>query len=346
MRVTIVGAGDVGTGIAERLAGSHDVTVVDVEENRPDVLAATGDVRTVHGDGRSLATLEEAGVAEAVILAASTDRDGANVMICGAAKNTTDVRTIARVKRVALYETWQDAEGAFGIDDMLCVNRLTARAIVRTTTLPGASAVETVRLLADRGYRTRVIERDRERASEIAAALPETEIVEGEATSVSFLSGEEIGDAEVLISTLGDNETNYLMSLLAKRLGVAHAVSIVDAAEHVSLFEAAGIEVAARPRDIVAGEIAGLVLGTGVDSVTLFENDRAEVLEVTTNSDSVLAGELLRDVADDLPDGFVIGALVRGGTLRPPRGGTVMQTGDHVIAFLDSGIIEDVAPEL
>ena len=445
MYVTVVGAGDVGTGIAARLADTHDIAVVDVDEDRLDTLASAHDVRTVCGDGRSLDTLEAAGLGDADVLVASTDRDGANVMICGAAKNTTDVRTVARVKRIDLYETCQEAEGAFGIDDMLCVNRLTARDVVRATTLPGALAVDTfadgraemaeftieadapianerveeadrfasltfagivrdgdvivpdgdtviepgdrivvigsllsisrfartlagwaaldsdteivvagggevgvevVRLLADRGYRTRIVEGDRERASVVAAALPETEVLEGDATSVGFLTNEGVGDAEVLVATLGDDETNYLVSILAKQFGVSHAVSIVEAAERVSLFEAAGIEVAARPRNILAGEIAGLVLETGADSVTLIENDCAEIVEVTIDADSVLAGELLREVAGDFPGGFVIGALVRGGTLTPPRGGTVVQTGDRVIAFVDSEIVDEVAPKL
>jgi trk system potassium uptake protein TrkA len=96
MRVTVVGAGDVGTGITQRLADSHEVCVVDVDEDRLDALASAHDVRVVAGDGRSLDVLEEAGVEEADILVASTDRDGASVMICGAAKNTIDARTVAR----------------------------------------------------------------------------------------------------------------------------------------------------------------------------------------------------------------------------------------------------------
>ena len=315
MYVTVVGAGDVGTGIAARLADTHDIAVVDVDEDRLDTLASAHDVRTVCGDGRSLDTLEAAGLGDADVLVASTDRDGANVMICGAAKNTTDVRTVARVKRIDLYETCQEAEGAFGIDDMLCVNRPTARDVVRATTLPGALAVDTfadgraemaeftiesdapianerveeadrfasltfagivrdgdvivpdgdtviepgdrivaigslssisrfartlagraaldsdteivvagggevgvevVRLLADRGYRTRIVEGDRERASVVAAALPETEVLEGDATSVGFLTNEGVGDAEVLVATLGDDETNYLVSILVE----------------------------------------------------------------------------------------------------------------------------------
>ena len=143
MRVTIVGTGDVGTGITERLAGTHEVCVVDTDADRLEAIETAQNVRTVEGDGRSLDVLAEAGIEAADILVASTDSDGANVMICGAAKNRADVDTIARVKRIELYETWREAGDAFGIDRMLCVNRLTARNLVRATTLPGALAVDT-----------------------------------------------------------------------------------------------------------------------------------------------------------------------------------------------------------
>lgn len=446
MHVIVLGAGDVGMGITERLADSHEITIVDHEKSQLDTVAATDDVHTVHGDARSLETLREAGVEDADVLIASTDSDGANVMICGAAKHAADIVTIARVKRIELYETWQDAADAFGIDHLLCVNLLAAQAIVHTTTLPRALAVDTfvddqvemaefaigadspianqtieeadrfasltfagilrdddviipdgtttiqpedkvivigsqssvsrfattlagrqtaldsdadiviggggqvgvrtARLFEDREFKTRVIEQDRERASEVASSLPAATVVEGNATSVEFLRSEYIDEADAVVTTLGDDEANYLASLLAVHLGVPHAVTVVNAAEHVDLFEAAGIEVAARPRDIVAGEIAQVVLGTHADSVTLIENDSAEVIEVTIDSDSVLAGEPLSEIVHDLPDGFVVGAIVRGGTITPPRGGTVVQTGDHVIAFLDSEIVDEVAPRL
>ena len=445
MRVIIVGVGDVGTSLTKRLADSHELTVVDHDEDQLEAIASSDHIRTIHGDGRSLETLREAGLSDADVLMASSDSDGANIMICGAVKHSTDITTIARVKRIELYETWQDAGEAFGIDHMLCVNLLTAQAIVRTTTLPSALAVDTfadeqveiaefaidadnpiaeqtieeadrfasltfagilregdviipngattvepedkvivigstssvsrfartlagrttfdsdasivvagggqvgvrtARLFGSQGFKTQVIEHDRERASEVASSLPDATIVERDATSIEFLRSERIDGADAVVSTLGDDQENYLVSLLASHFGVPHTVTVVDAAEHVDLFDAAGIEVAARPRDIVAGEIAQVALGAHADSVTLIESDSAEILEVTITSESVLAGELLRAVADDLPDGFVVGAIVRGGTVTPPRGGTVIQTGDHVIAFLDSEIVDDVAPKL
>lgn len=97
----------------------------------------------VVGDGRSVAVLREADIDRAEIVVASTDSDAANVMACNAAEQVGEPHTIARVKDVGLYRTWQSLEGGLGVDTMLCLDRLAAEAVVRTLTLPGARAVDT-----------------------------------------------------------------------------------------------------------------------------------------------------------------------------------------------------------
>lgn len=140
MRIVVVGAGDVGTHIARDLADDHDVVVVDVDTERAERLESSLGVTAVAGDGRSLDTLESAGIHEAEVVIASTDDDAVNVMVGGAVENVTGAFTIARAKSVDLFETWQRFGDALGIDQLLCVDLLTAEAVVRTVTLPGALA--------------------------------------------------------------------------------------------------------------------------------------------------------------------------------------------------------------
>ncbi len=144
MRVVIVGAGQVGSNIAESLSDSHEVVVVDVDRDRVEALQYEVDVLAVEGDGASLATLEEAGVGEADILIASTDDDETNIVTCGTARTVADdCFTIARVKNTKFLDTWDHAEDAFGVDFMVGTNLLTAQTIVRVVGLPAARDVET-----------------------------------------------------------------------------------------------------------------------------------------------------------------------------------------------------------
>jgi trk system potassium uptake protein TrkA len=138
MRVVIVGAGLVGTSIAENLATDNDVIVVEDDPDRADQLQFDLDILSVLGDGTSLATLQEAGIDEADMFIACTDDDRTNLVACGTAKAIGDPFTIARVKSAEYLRTWQRKHGAFGADHLVCSDLLTAENIVRVIGLPAA----------------------------------------------------------------------------------------------------------------------------------------------------------------------------------------------------------------
>ena len=202
------------------------------------------------------------------------------------------------------------------------------------------------RLLEDRGLRPRLIEQDDERARELAERLPRTEVMKSDATNVDFLQREHIGEADVVVSTLDSDEKNLLVSLLADRMGIERTIAVIDTAEYVNLFETVGIDIGVSPRSVVAEEISRFTLEGNAENVAFIESDRAEVMEIEVADDSVLAGRPIRASARDLPEGVVIGALVRGETLVTPRGDTVVEPGDHVVVFAAMDVVDDVTGRL
>jgi trk system potassium uptake protein TrkA len=106
MRVMIAGAGQVGRRVAATLAETHEVVLVDDDATVLDGLAYDLDVLTVLGDCSAIETLEEAGIATAELLIASSDSDEINILTCETAKALTDVTTVARVKNVKYIDTW------------------------------------------------------------------------------------------------------------------------------------------------------------------------------------------------------------------------------------------------
>jgi len=99
MKITIIGAGKVGSTLAEHLSREgHKVTVVD---NDADALRSVGerlDVMTVEGSGVSYDTLKEAGVTTADLLIAVTDTDELNLLTCLTGRKIGKCHTIARVR--------------------------------------------------------------------------------------------------------------------------------------------------------------------------------------------------------------------------------------------------------
>ncbi len=142
MKILIVGAGQVGTDIASSLSKNHEVTVVDADSDRVDMINYEVDALGVEGDGTSMETLRKAGVEEADIIIASTDDDETNIIVCGSAKTAGDAFTVARVKHRHYLETWEPSPGALGVDLMVASNVLTAEKIVRIVGLPAAHDVD------------------------------------------------------------------------------------------------------------------------------------------------------------------------------------------------------------
>ncbi|UCH00348.1 MAG: Trk system potassium transporter TrkA [Deltaproteobacteria bacterium] len=100
MKVIIVGAGEVGFNIAQRLSEeSHDVVVIETDPNKIRQIQNVMDVQAILGSGTSPSVLQEAGIKEGDILVAATDSDEANLIACFYAQHLTDYITkIARIK--------------------------------------------------------------------------------------------------------------------------------------------------------------------------------------------------------------------------------------------------------
>jgi trk system potassium uptake protein TrkA len=97
MQFVIVGCGRVGAHLAEALARSHEVTVVDWSARSFDRLGENFGGQTVIGNGIDVDVLRSAGVESADIFFALTDDDDRNLMAAQVAKQLGAPRVIARV---------------------------------------------------------------------------------------------------------------------------------------------------------------------------------------------------------------------------------------------------------
>ncbi|HET9259629.1 MAG TPA: Trk system potassium transporter TrkA [Acidimicrobiia bacterium] len=105
MRIIIVGAGAVGSYLAERLSsGGQDVIVIEDNETRAAELQERIDALVLHGNGASVHMLEEAGAEDTDLLIAVTSSDGANILSCYTGTQLGAKTTIARIEDGELRE--------------------------------------------------------------------------------------------------------------------------------------------------------------------------------------------------------------------------------------------------
>lgn len=144
MNVIIAGAGEVGRHAAEVLSGSaHNVTIIDLDENRLRQLGDTLDVRTLEGHCAHFDVLIEAGAARCDLMIAATNVDEINLLSASMAKAVGAKSTIVRVHHTANYSLRGTRYAAqLGIDELICPEHLTAMAIARAVRNPGLIAIE------------------------------------------------------------------------------------------------------------------------------------------------------------------------------------------------------------
>jgi trk system potassium uptake protein TrkA len=100
MKIIIIGAGEVGFHIAQRLSEENqDVVLIEKDPNKIRDVQNIIDVQAILGSGTNPSVLSEAGIKESDMLVAATDSDEANLVACLYAQYLTDYITkIARVK--------------------------------------------------------------------------------------------------------------------------------------------------------------------------------------------------------------------------------------------------------
>ncbi|WP_346896807.1 Trk system potassium transporter TrkA [uncultured Roseibium sp.] len=152
MKVVICGAGQVGYGIAERLAAEqNDVSVID---SSPKLIKAIGeqlDVRGFVGHGAHPDVLAQAGAGEADMIIAVTLYDEVNMVACQVAHSLFNVPTkVARIRSQSyLQGRWQSlfSRDQMPIDVVISPEIEVGEMVLRRLALPGA--VETVRFADD-----------------------------------------------------------------------------------------------------------------------------------------------------------------------------------------------------
>lgn len=143
MRVIICGAGQVGFGIAERLAAeNNEVTIID---NNPALVQRANDVldvRAIQGHGAHPDVLARAGAIDTDMLIAVTLYDEVNMVACQIANTLFNVPTrIARVRsQTYLDKKWSGLfqNNGLGIDYVISPEIAVGNAVLRRLQLPGA----------------------------------------------------------------------------------------------------------------------------------------------------------------------------------------------------------------
>lgn len=156
----------------------------------------------------------------------------------------------------------------------------------------------------------------------------------GDACEVSTLHAAGFGEADVVVAATGDDEDNLVVSLLAKQeFAVPRVIARVNHPKNEWLFnETWGVDVSvSTPHLITALVEEALSVGTLV-RLLHFAEGKAGLVEVTLADQSPAVSRPIAELG--MPRDSSVVAVIRDRRVVVPRGDTVLDRGDEVIALV------------
>lgn len=128
MKILIAGAGEVGYHLAKLFSyESHDITLIDVDEERLAYADKHLDIRTLEGDATSPTKLIEANVEVTDLVISVTSNQSINITVCVFSKQLGCKRTVSRVSNDDLINNKDRLDiQSLGIDEVISPEALAA----------------------------------------------------------------------------------------------------------------------------------------------------------------------------------------------------------------------------
>jgi trk system potassium uptake protein TrkA len=186
----------------------------------------------------------------------------------------------------------------------------------------------------------KIIEKDSERCASLAGKLERVIVINGDGRDKDLLLEENIGNVDFMVAITGDEESNVLISLLAKGLGVKKTVTRVSNLSYIPLVSAIGIDTVVSTRLSAVRAILQHIRQGKIISVAPLKGEHAEAIEAEALETSDIVNVPLSEVK--FPKGAIVGAIVRDDQIIIPRGDSVIRPKDRLIIFA----LQQVVPKL
>jgi trk system potassium uptake protein TrkA len=177
---------------------------------------------------------------------------------------------------------------------------------------------------------------------ERAVAAEGIEWVVADACEVSSLREAGLERCDVVVAATGDDEDNLVISLLAKQeFAVPRVIARVNHPKNEWMFnENWGVDLSVSTPHLITALVEEAVTVGRLVRILQFEGGQARLVEVTLAEDSPAIDRALADVG--VPRDATIVAVVRSEHVVMPRGDTVFEPGDEVLAMVTPDSEEEV----
>ncbi|MDQ1430606.1 MAG: trk/ktr system potassium uptake protein [Actinomycetota bacterium] len=151
---------------------------------------------------------------------------------------------------------------------------------------------------------------------------------------VNSLRAAGLETCDVVVAATGDDEDNLVLSLLAKQeFAVPRVIARVNHPKNEWLFnENWGVDLSVSTPHLITALVEEAVTVGRLVRILQFEGGQARLVEVTLAENSPVIDRALKDV--DVPRNATVVAIVRDEHVVMPRGDSVFEAGDEVLAMV------------
>jgi trk system potassium uptake protein TrkA len=193
--------------------------------------------------------------------------------------------------------------------------------------------------LLARGHEVTVIERDERKCQRIQDDLGSV-VLEGECTT-DLLEQAGASRADVFIAVTGEDETNLVLSQIAKRFfHIPKAIARVVNPKNRKVFSQLGIELTVSATDIITSLIEQEMTTQEILPLLTLRRGTLQIVEMHLSADSPAIKKTVQQLA--LPEDSILISIIRGDQIIVPRGETTFRPNDTVLALTATAKAEDL----
>ena len=218
-----------------------------------------------------------------------------------------------------------------GGDEELCKLTGKIKTPVKNVMILGGGKIgaKTARDLSKNNFNIKLIEKNRNRALDLADDLPNTLVISGDGRNVDLMEEENIGDMDAFISVTGDSETNILSCLVAKSKGVRKTIALVENMDYFELSHSIGIDTLINKKLLAANNIFRYIRKGEVVAITKLNNMNTEILEFVVKPTSKICDKIIKELK--FPRSAIIGGVIRDKEGLIALGDFKIRAGDRIV---------------
>lgn len=201
-------------------------------------------------------------------------------------------------------------------------------------------------LLEKDNISVQIIDKDPDRCRALAAALPETTVICGDATDHTLLESEGLSDCDALVTLTGVDELNMIISLYGDSRKVPQVITKLSHLGSRSIIDSLALGSIVCPKELCSSNIVRYVravrnqTGAAVSLHTIADG-QAEAVEFLVDKNTRNCGIPLKDLK--LRPNVLIASITHGATTQVPSGNSVFLKGDSLVVVTSGrGVLQQL----